>query len=212
MTDAPTRTFLPSWSVFHRRLLGRMLIVGPVLILVIFVLSWPSLGLGLLMLGATLTIGGVALAIYFGRVRVDAEGDTLRVRGPFLTRSWIRHDIAAVVFVPLPGPPGPVRPATLYAVSRLNERLFWLSGTFWEREALDEVSAAIGAPVHEVPPGLPAREIQERYPGTVGWTSVRPWLLALVLAASAGVAMFLVLVITTLVLIATGELQLPAAG
>lgn len=210
--------FRPSWAAFHRRLLSRMLLVGPLLLILLILAAWPSLGLAFLMVGAAFALGGVALAVYFGRVSARIEGPTIRIRGPLRTRSWSFGDIAALVLVPQPGappsPPGRERPipATLYAVSHLHERLFWLSGAFWERPVLDEIAKAIGAPLHEVPRGLPAQDVQSRYPGTVGWTVVRPWLFALVVAVSAAVLMFVVLLIASIVLIATGQVQLPAGS
>lgn len=208
--------FRPSWSTFHRRLLARMLLVGPLLLILLILAAWPSLGLAFLMVGAAFAIGGVALAVYFGRVSARIEGDSIRIRGPLRTRKWSLDDIAALVLVPQAGvpptPPGRERPipATLYAVSHLHERLFWLSGAFWERPVLDDIAKAIGAPLHEVPRGLAAQDVQQRYPGTVGWTVVRPWLFALVVALSAALLMFIVLIVASIVLIATGQVQLPA--
>jgi hypothetical protein len=223
VTDADTAAaatavpeFRPSWAAFHRRLLARMLLVGPLLVIVLIVATWPSVGLAVMMVGATLALGGLALAVYFGRTSARIEGSTIRVRGPFRTRRWSFADIADLVLVPQPGtppsPPGRERPtpATLYAVSHLHERLFWLSGDFWERPVLDEVAAAIGAPLHEVPRGLPAQEVQQRYPGTVGWTVVRPWLFALLVAVGAALLMLVVSIVAAVVLIATGQVQLPA--
>ena len=221
MTEAGTAEaaampeFRPSWAAFHRRLLTRMLLVGPLFFVVLFVAAWPSVGLALVLVGTVMALGGLALAVYFGRVSARIEGRSIRIRGPFRTRAWSFGDIAAVVLVPQPGlpptPPGRERPtpATLYAVSHLHERLFRLSGDFWERSVLDAIAKSIEAPVHEVPRGLPAQEVQTRYPGTVGWTAVRPWLFALVVAVSAALLMFGVVIITTIVLIATGQVQLP---
>ncbi len=219
LADAPaTPEFRPSWSAFHRRLLARMLLLGPLLVIVLIVAAWPSLGLAFVMLGGAMAFGGLALALYFGRVSVRIDGTAIRVRGPFRTRGWSLGDIAALVMVPRPGtpptPPGrehPI-PATLYAVSHLNERLFWLSGDFWERSALDDIARATGLTVHEVPRGLPAQDMQARYPGTIGWTNVRPWLFALVVAISAGLLMLIILVITSIVLVATGQVQVPGVG
>jgi len=222
MTDAGTAEaavppeFRPSWAAFHRRMLTRMLLVGPLFLIVLIVAAWPSLGLAFMMVGAVLLLGGIALAVYFGRVSARIEGDTIRIRGPFRTRTWSFRDIAALVLVPQAGtpptPPGRERPipATLYAVSHLHGRLFWLSGDFWERPVLDEIAKAVGAPLHEVPRGLPAQEVQARYPGTVGWTVVRPWLFALVVAAAAALLMLAVVIVTSIVLLATGQVQLPA--
>jgi len=222
MTDAGTAEaaappeFRPSWAAFHRRLLTRMLLVGPLFLIVLIVAAWPSLGLAFMMVGVVLLLGGLALAVYFGRVSARIDGHAIRIRGPFRTRTWSFGDIAALVLVPQPGtpptPPGRERPtpATLYAVSHLHERLFWLSGDFWERPVLDEIAKAIGAPLHEVPRGLPAQEVQARYPGTVGWTAVRPWLFALVVAGTAALLMLAVVIVASVVLIATGQVQLPA--
>lgn len=206
------RDFRPSWPAFHRRLARRMLLLGPLVVVIVLVASWPSLGLAFMMLGASLTVGGIVLAVYFGRARVRVEGTTVHVRGSFRSRSWSRTDIAALVLVPQPGlSAGPGAPAaTLYAVSPAHERLFWLSGDFWERTELDEVAAAIAVPVVAVPKGLLAEEIRQRYPGTVGWTAVHPWLFALLVAGVASAVMLVSIVITSAVLIATGELQLPS--
>lgn len=224
MTDAETADtpavpeFRPSWAAFHRRLLTRMLLVGPLFLILLIVAVWPSLGLALVMVGAAMALGGIALAVYFGRVSVRVEGKAIRIRGPLRTRSWSLGDIASLVLVPQAGtpptPPGRERPtpATLYAVSHLHERLFWLSGDFWERSVLDEIVKAVGVTVHEVPRGLPAQEVRMRYPGTVGWTVVRPWLFALVLAVSAALLMLVVVIITSIVLLATGQVQLPAVS
>lgn len=224
MSDAGTAEaasvpeFRPSWAAFHRRLLMRMLLVGPLFLIVLIVAAWPSIALAFLMVGAAMAVGGIALSVYFGRVSVRIEGTAVRVRGPLRTRAWAFSDIGALVLVPRPGtpptPPGRERPtpATLYAVSHLHERLFWLSGDFWERPVLDEIAHAIGVPVHEVPRGLPAQDVRMRYPGTVGWTAVRPWLFALVIAVSAAVVMLLVVIITTAVLISTGQVQFPTGG
>ena len=221
MTEAAAverQEFRPSWAAFHRRLLARMLLVGPLFLIVLIIAAWPSLGLALVLVGAGMALGGIALAAYFGRVSVRFEGSVIRVRGPLRTRSWSFGDIAALVMVPYAGapptPPGRERPvpATLYAVSHGHERLFRLSGDFWERPVLDEIARTIDAPLHEVPRGLPAQDIQTRYPGTVGWTAVRPWLFALVLAVSAAVLMLIVVVIASFVLIATGQVQLPVQG
>lgn len=220
MTEAAAEPseFRPSWAAFHRRLLARMLLLGPLFLMVLIVAAWPSLGLALVLVGAGVAAGGIALAAYFGRVSVRFEGAVIRVRGPLRTRSWSFGDIAALVMVPYAGtpptPPGRERvvPATLYAVSHEYTRLFKLSGDFWERPVLDEIARSIDAPLHEVPRGLPAQEIQARYPGTLGWAAVRPWLFALVLAVSAAVLMLIVMVVTTFVLISTGQLQLPTQG
>lgn len=223
MTDAADVTaeqqeFRPSWAAFHRRLMSRMLLLGPLLVVIVLVASWPSIGLALITLGAAMALGGIAFAAYFGRTRLRVEGSMVRFRGPLRTRGWVRGDIAALVFVPTPGqppvPPGRERPtsATLYAVSPLNERLFWLSGDFWERDELDRIAQAVGSPVHEAPKGLSAQDVRERFPGTVGWTNVHPWRLALLLAGIAMVLMFTVVVATTVVLIATGQVQLPSQG
>ncbi|QEO10591.1 hypothetical protein [Protaetiibacter larvae] len=209
------REFQPSWAAFHRRFLARMLMLGPLLLLVVIVAAWPSIGLALVLLGAAGVLGGLGLAVYFGRVRVTVQPGRVTVRGPLRTRSWRTDELAAAVLVPQPGAalmrPGSAT-ATLYLVSVDDRRLFWLSGGLWERDALDELAAAIGVQVITVPPGLLAEEIRDRYPGTIGWTAVHPWLFALVLAASAAAVMFIVLVLTTVVLIATGELQLPTPG
>jgi|GEM_PF-1571416 len=217
--DAPAPPeFRPSWAAFHRRLLARMLLLGPLLLIVLIVAAWPSLGLALVMLGGAMALGGIALAGYFGRASVRIDGGTIRVRGPLRTRSWSLGDIASLVMVPRPGtpptPPGRERPipATLYAVSHLHERLFWLSGDLWERSSLDDIARATGLTVHEVPRGLSAQDVQTRYPGTVGWTTVRPWLFALVVAVSAALLMLIILVITSIVLVATGQVQLPSVG
>lgn len=210
--------FRPSWAAFHRRLLARMLLAGPLFVILLFVATWPSLGLAVVMIGAALALGGLALAVYFGRTSARIDGTTIRVRGPFRTRTWSFVDIAALVMVPQPGapptPPGRERAttATLYAVSHLHERLFWLSGDFWERPVLDEIAAAIGAPLHEVPRGLPAAEVQQRYPGTVGWTVVRPWLFALVIAVAGALLLLAVSIVAAFVLIATGQVHLPTGG
>ena len=73
------------------------------------------------------------------------------------------------------------------------------------------IAALIGAPIHHVPSGLTLKEIVARFPGTLGWTALRPWLLAIVIAASALVLMVTVSFIITAVLLATGQLTLPAS-
>lgn len=205
------REFRPSWTTFHRRLLGRLLLLGPLLLLVVLVAA-PSIGLALVMLGAVSVLGGLGLAVYFGRMRVSVLPDRVRVHGALRTRSWTRDEPAAAVFLPQPGPalvpPGAER-ATLYLVSREDSRLFRLGSGTWERTVLDELATAIGAPVIIVPPGLTAEEIRDRYPGTIGWTAVHPWLVAFVLAASVPVLMFVTIILIRVVLVATGQLQLP---
>lgn len=202
--DAP-RHFQPSWPAFHRRLLGRMLWLGPLLVLALLIAAWPSFGFALVGLGTTLLLGGIALAVYFARMRVSVEHGELRIRGPLRTRRWPVHAVATLVFLPLPG----ARRASLYGVSPALERMFTLSAEVWEDEQLEGVSEAIGAPVVRAPAGLTVADITERYPGTIGWATRRPWLLMALVTGGLMLLMLVLAVITTIVLVATGQVPLP---
>ncbi|MFT4028649.1 MAG: hypothetical protein QM675_02135 [Protaetiibacter sp.] len=208
MTDAlpgEPRVFRPSWPVFHRRMLVRLVWFSPLLLMALLLAAWPSVGLGIMALGTGLLLGGIGLAVYFGRTTVTIESGELRIRGPLRTRRWPLPAIATLVFVPLPGR----RRASLYGVSPLLERMFALSAETWEEDELEGIAASIGAPVVRAPAGLTGPELQERYPGTVGWTTTRPWLFVLLLTCGTAVLMFAVAVVATIVLIATGQVTLP---
>lgn len=210
---APTHEFRPSWSGFHRRLWRRWALLLPLTLLILLIASGPQIGFAFVAIGLPMVVGGSFAAVYFGRARVWFDDSVIRVRGAIRTRSWSTADIARLVFVPQPGAlPGRPAPATLYAVTGLDERLFWLSADIWDRDQQDAIAHAIGAPVHEVPAGLTPKEIAERFPGTIGWTTLRPWLFAIVISASTLLLILTVSVIVTLVMILTGQLTLPTPG
>ena len=208
--DAPAepRVFHPSWRRFHRRLLVRMVWLAPLLALALVVAAWPSLGAGLIAIGGALLIAGVGFAVYFSRARVTIADGELRIRGPVRTRRWPLHAIATLVLLPLPG----TRHPTLYGVSPVLERMFSLSPETWEPDELEAIAEAAGAPVVHAPAGLAIVDIGERYPGTIGWTTTHPWAFMALITAAAVVGMLAVTVLTTLLLLATGELQLPTPG
>lgn len=211
MTDTPlSREFRPDWTGFHRRLWRRWAMLLPLTLLVMVIAVGPRPGFLFLAIGLPMTLFGLGALLYFGRAKVWFEGPVVRIRGVLRTRSWSTADIGHLVFVPQPGLPGKKAPATLYAVTSVGERLFWLSGDVWERADQEEIAAHIGATVHQVPQGLTPKEIAERWPGTLGWTTLKPWLFALVIAGCALLLMLIVTAITAAVLIATGQVPLPA--
>ncbi|WP_166865739.1 hypothetical protein [Salinibacterium sp. ZJ70] len=209
--DASPREFRPDWSRFHRRLWRRWAMLLPLTLLIMVLAVGPQVGFLFVAIGLPMVVGGLVALLYFSRARVWFEGPVLRIRGALRTRSWSTSDVGNLVFVPQPGLPGKKMPATLYGVTTQAERLFWLSGDLWDREDQDAIAALIGAPIHEVPAGLTPKEIAERFPGTLGWTALKPWLFALVIAACALALMVTVSVIITVVLLATGQLTLPAS-
>lgn len=203
---AEPRRFHPSWPAFHRRALARMLFLGPLLLLTLLIASWPRIGLAFLLVGGGLVIWGTAAAVYFARTRASVADGVLRIRGPLRTRRWSLPAVGTLVFVPMPGS----RLATLYGVSPVLERMFSLSGDAWEQEELESLAEAIGAPIVRAPAGLPPRELQERFPGTVGWTSTRPWLVVLLLAVGSVALMLVATLVVAAILVASGEVPLPA--
>ncbi|AYF98580.1 hypothetical protein [Protaetiibacter intestinalis] len=208
MTDAAPgepRTFHPSWPAFHRRMLVRLLWLAPLLLVAVMVAAWPSFGLALVVLGAGILLTGLGLAVYFARAQASVADGELRIRGVLHTRRWSVHSIGALVFVPLPG----TRRPTLYGVSPVRERMFALSAELWEDAELEQLATAIGAPIVRAPAGLTAIDLTERYPGTIGWTTRHPWLVVALLTGGTVVLMLTVAVISTIVLIATGQVTLP---
>jgi hypothetical protein len=208
VTDAAAgepREFRPSWPVFHRRMLRRLVWLAPLFVLVVLIAAGPSLSLAIMALGAALVLAGVGFAVYFARTRAMVADGELRIRGPLRTRRWHVQAIGTLVFVPLPG----TRQPTLYGVSPVLERMFSLSPEVWEEHVLEELAEAIGAPVVRAPAGLPAAELAARYPGTVGWTTTRPWLVLLLLMGGTVLLMMIVGIIMTAVLVATGQVPLP---
>lgn len=202
--------FRPSWSGFHRRLWARWALLLPLTVLLVVIAAGPQIGFALIILGIPLVVGGLYASVYFDRAKLWFEPGTVHLRSALRTRAWSVADIAHLVFVPQPlGRPGQKPPATLYAVTHLGERLFWLTGDAWERVDQDAIAARIGAPLHEVPIGLSPKEIAERFPGTIGWTALRPWLFALVVTASAFIALAVLTIIVTAIMIATGQVTLP---
>ncbi|MCS0500425.1 hypothetical protein [Protaetiibacter mangrovi] len=209
MTDAAPaepRTFHPSWPAFHRRMLMRFLWLAPLLVFALVIAAWPSIGLALVVLGTGILLAGLGLLVYFARSRVTVESGELRIRGPLRTRRWPLHAVATLVFVPLPG----ARRATLYGVSPALERMFSLSAELWDEADLEALAGAIGASVVRAPAGLAPLELQERYPGTVGWTTTHPWLVVLLLTGGAMIVMIAVAVVVAAVLIATGQVPMPS--
>ena len=212
MTET-TPEFRPVWKGFHRRLWRRWALLFPLTILILFIASGDQLGFAFLAIGMPMVVGGLIASLYFGRARVWFEGTTLRVRGALRTRAWSTADIARLVFVPQPGTlPGRPAPATLYAVTALDERLFWLSADVWEKAQLEEIAERVGAPVHHVPTGLMPKEINERFPGTIGWTALRPWLFAIVVSAGAFLTFTVFSIVTVAIMLASGQLSLPSVG
>lgn len=208
MTDAAPperREFRPSWVAFHRRLLVRLIWLGPLLLLTLLIAAWPSIGTAFVALGAALVGSGIGFLLYFGRARALVEAGELRIRGALRTRRWPLHTIGTLVLLPLPG----TREATLYGVSPVLERMFSLSAQTWEQETLRELAAAIGAPVVTAPPGLAVVDITERYPGTIGWTTTRPWLVVLLVVTAAVVTTLVVSLVIAAVLVASGQVPLP---
>lgn len=212
-TDAPAaREFRPSWKGFHRRLWRRWALLLPFTVLILFLAAGPQVGFLFVSLGTPMLLAGLYASLYFSRAKVTVQDGTVSFTRAFRTRRWSVSDVAHLVFVPQPGGmPGRPAPATLYAVTFLNERLFWLSGEPWERSEQEAIADAIGATVHTVPAGLTPKEIAERYPGTIGWTTLRPWLFALTLAASALAFMFVLTVVVAAIMLATGQITLPTA-
>ena len=213
--EAPELDARPSWARFHRRLLARMLLMGPLVVLMAVIAMWPSVGLALVLIGGGMVLGGLALAVYFARTRVRVGAREIRVRGPLRTRRWALRDIGTIVFVPPLGAPAGTeiaRMATLYAVAPSLERMFSLSAGLWEADDLEAIAERIGAPVVRAPAGIPPAELRARYPGTVGALATRPWLVMLLLAAGTVFAMVIALVIAMIVLYATGQSSLPPSG
>ncbi|HLU63853.1 MAG TPA: hypothetical protein VKY66_04920 [Protaetiibacter sp.] len=204
-SPADARHFRPSWPAFHKRMLARMLWLGPLLVLALLIAAWPSFGFALIGLGATMLLGGTGLAVYFARTRVTVAHGELRIRGPLRTRRWPLHAVGTLVFVPLPGAPH----AGLYGVSPGIERMFALSAEAWEHAELEAIAEAIGAPVVRAPTGLTVAEITERYPATIGWAIRRPWLLMLTVAGALMLLMIVLAVISAAVLVATGQVPMP---
>jgi len=208
VTDADPgvpREFRPSWPHFHRRLLVRLVWAAPLFVIMLVIAAWPSVGVALISLGAAMVTGGLGCMAYFARTRVTVADGELRIRGPLRTRRWQLGSIGTLVFVPLPGS----RRATLFGVSPVLERMFSLSVETWEDETLERLADAVGAPVVHAPAGLAAVDLAARYPGTVGWTVTRPWLLLVLVTAGMLALMLLVGVIATVVLVATGQVPLP---
>jgi hypothetical protein len=207
VTDAAPgepRSFLPSWPVYHRHLLGRLVWAVP-LMLLCFLIAAPSVALGVIGLGSAVLGGGIALALYFGRTRVTVTGEQLRIRGPLRTRSWPRAAIATLVLLPLPG----TRRATLYGVSPALSRMFSLSAATWEDADLDQIAEAIGAPIVKAPVGLAVVDIKERYPGTIGWAITHPWAVMLLVGGGAVLLTLALAVVSAVVLIGTGQVPMP---
>lgn len=210
MTEAVTeaeqpRHFHPSWPAYHRRLLLRFVWLGPLLVLALLIASWPSIGLAVIGIGGGLLVAGIGLAVYFARARVTVTDGELRIRGALRTRHWRAGSIGTLVLLPLPG----TRRPSLYGVSPVLERMFSLSAELWEADDLEAIAEAIGAPVVHAPAGLPITDIAARYPGTVGWTATRPWLMLLLIMGGTVLALFVIAVIATAVLVATGQVPMP---
>jgi hypothetical protein len=209
VSDTPpgdARQFHPSWPAFHRRLLARLVWLAPLLVLALLIAAWPSLGLALIGMGGVLVLTGVGLAVYFSRTRVTVADGELRIRGPLRTRRWPVNAVGTLVFLPLPG----TRRASLYGVSPVLERMFALSSDAWEDDELEGIADAIGAPVVRAPAGLAVVDITERYPGTVGGATTHPWAVVLLITGATVILMLTVAVISAIVLVATGEIPLPA--
>ena len=202
------REFRPSWPAFHRRMLGRLIWFGPLLVLMLLIAAWPSVGTAVIALGTAFVLGGIGMIVYFGRTRARVEAGELRIRGPLRTRRWPTYAIGTLVLLPLPG----TRDATLYGVSPVLERMFSLSAQTWEQDELAELAEAIGAPVVRAPAGLTVADLRERYPGTIGWTTTHPWAVVLLVVGGVAIATFLVSLVVAAVMIATGQVQLPGSG
>lgn len=210
MTDtdaAPdnAHVFQPAWRHFHRRLLVRMIWLAPLGVIAVIVASWPSLGTALIAIGAVLVIAGVGFAIYFSRMRVTVRDGELRIRGPFRTRRWPVHAIATLVLLPTPG----TREPTLYGVAPTLERMFSLTPSAWSVDELDAIAEATGVSIARAPAGLSVDDITERYPGTIGWGTRHPWAVIALAMGGAVVAMLAVTVVTAVLLVATGQVDLP---
>lgn len=198
------RHFEPSWQHYHRRLLRRMLWFGPLLLLALLFAS-PSFGFAFIGLGTVMLLGGMMLSVYFARMRVSVEHGELRIRGPLRTRRWPVHAVATLVFLPLPGSARP----NLYGVAPTLERLFVLSAETWKESDLEGIADAVGATVVRAPVGLTVAEITERYPGTIGWTTRRPWLFMLLMTGLLMLFVLVIAVITAAALVASGQVPLP---